>query len=180
MLEIVVIQVRERLCGMFSIGQKVICGNKGVCIIEDITTLDIPGVDKAKEYYILKPIYISASTVYVPVDSALTSMRMILSKKEAQELIRAIPEIPTLEIKNERLLEQDYKACMKTNVCEQWVKLIKTIYERKQERLQAGRKETAIDSKYFRIAEDVLYGELAVALDMERDQISQYIIEQLK
>ncbi len=165
---------------MFSIGQKVICGNKGVCIIEDITTLDIPGVDNSKKYYILKPIYMSASTVYVPVDSALTSIRMILSRKEAQELIHSIPQIPVLEIKNERLLEQDYKACMKTNSCDQWVKLIKTIYERKQKRLQTGRKETAIDSKYFKIAEDVLYGELAVALDMERDQISQYITEQLK
>lgn len=46
-------------------------------------------------------------------------------------------------------------------------------------RLQKGRKETAIDSKYFRIAEEVLYGELAVALDMERDRVSQYIEEQL-
>lgn len=164
---------------MFSIGQKVICSNKGVCIIEDITTLDIPGVDKNKKYYILKPVFISASTVYVPVDSAVTSMRMVLTKKEAQELIRSIPQIPVLEIKNERLLEQDYKACMKTNACEQWIKLIKTIYERKQKRLQTGRKETAIDSKYFRIAEEVLYGELAVALEMERDQIGQYITEQL-
>jgi len=164
---------------MFGIGQKVICSNKGVCIVEDITTLDISGVDKNKKYYILKPIFISASTVYVPVDSATTSMRKILTKEEAQELISDIPQIPVLEIKNERLLEQDYKACLKTNACDQWVKLIKTIYERKQMRLQKGRKETAIDSKYFRIAEEVLYGELAVALDMERDRVSQYIEEQL-
>lgn len=76
-------------------------------------------------------------------------------------------------------MEQDYKLCLKTNECNQWIKLLKTIYERKQMRLQKGRKETAIDSKYFRIAEEVLYGELAVALDMERDRVSQYIEEQL-
>ena len=150
-----------------------------MCIIEDIATLDISGVDKNKKYYILKPVFISASTVYVPVDSAMTSMRKILTKEEAQELIRDIPQIPVLEIKNERLLEQDYKLCLKTNECNQWIKLLKTIYERKQMRLQKGRKETAIDSKYFRIAEEVLYGELAVALDMERDRVSQYIEEQL-
>ncbi len=164
---------------MFGIGQKVICNNKGVCIIEDIATLDISGVDKNKKYYILKPVFISASTVYVPVDSAMTSMRKILTKEEAKELIRDIPQIPVLEIKNERLLEQDYKLCLKTNECNQWIKLLKTIYERKQMRLQKGRKETAIDSKYFRIAEEVLYGELAVALDMDRDRVSQYIEEQL-
>ena len=165
---------------MFSIGQYVICGNKGVCTVEDITTLDISGVDKAKKYYILKPRYVTASTVYVPVDSPATSMRTILTKEEAESLINSIPKIPVLEIKNEKLVEQDYKTCMKSNCCEEWVKLIKTIYERRQKRLQAGRKETAIDGKYFKIAEENLYGELAVALDLERDAVCDYISAQLQ
>ncbi|MBR3825606.1 MAG: CarD family transcriptional regulator [Lachnospiraceae bacterium] len=164
---------------MFSIGQNVICGNKGVCTIEDIATLNISGVDKEKMYYILKPLYMAASRVYVPVDSALTSVRTILTREEAEELIRSIPDIPVIEIKNERLLEQDYKSCMKSNNCTDWVKLIKTIYERKQKRLQVGRKETAIDSKYFKLAEEILYGELSVVLDIERDKVSQYIEAQL-
>ena len=164
---------------MFSIGQNVICGNKGVCTIEDIATLNISGVDKEKMYYILKPLYMAASRVYVPVDSALTSVRTILTREEAEELIRSIPDIPVIEIKNERLLEQDYKSCMKSNNCTDWVKLIKTIYERKQKRLQVGRKETAIDSKYFKMAEEILYGELSVVLDIERDRVSQYIEAQL-
>lgn len=165
---------------MFSIGQKVICGNKGVCTIEDITTLDISGVDKEKKYYILKPEYLVASTVYVPVDSAITSMRVILTREEAEELIQSIPSIPVLEIKNEQLLEQDYRSCLKTNSCTDWVKLIKTIYERRQKRIQMGRRETSIDRKYFRIAEDVLYGELAVVLGLQREQVSQYIISKLQ
>lgn len=165
---------------MFNVGQYVVCGNKGVCTVEDITTLDISGVDKAKKYYILKPRYVTASTVYVPVDSAGTSMREVLTKEEAQELIRSIPEIPIMEIKNEKLVEQDYKACMKSNCCKEWVKLIKTIYSRNQKRLEAGRKETAVDSKYFRIAEENLYGELAVALQMERSEVCNYITEHLQ
>lgn len=165
---------------MFSIGQRVICGNKGVCTVEDITTLDISGIDKAKKYYILKPKYVTASTVYVPVDTAATSMRTILTKEEAEDLIQSIPEIEPLEIKNEKLIEQDYKACMKSNQCSEWVRLIKTIYLRRQKRFQAGRKETAVDSKFCRIAEDNLYGELAVALDMERSEVSKYIADRLK
>lgn len=39
--------------------------------------------------------------------------------------------------------------------------------------------ETAIDSKYFKQAEDILYGELSVVLDIERDRVSQYIEAQL-
>lgn len=165
---------------MFSIGQYVSCGNKGVCTVEKITTLDISGVDKEKMYYILKPCYMAASTVYVPVDSSATSMRPILTKEEAEELIASIPKIPMLTIQNEKFLEQDYRASMKTNRCEEWVKIIKTIYSRKQKRLQAGRKETAVDGKYFKIAEDNLYGELAIALDMQRSEVCDYISDQLR
>ena len=160
---------------MYSIGQYVVCGNKGVCTVEQITTLDISGVDKAKMYYILKPVYAASSTVYVPVDSAMTSMRPILTTQEASKLVEDIPNIPLLEIANEKFAEQNYKECMKSNDCEKWVQIIKTIYDRKQKRLRAGRKETSVDSKYFKLAEEYLYGELAVALNIERSQVCNYI-----
>ena len=35
--------------GVFERGEFVVCGNKGVCSVEDITTLDISGVDKKRE-----------------------------------------------------------------------------------------------------------------------------------
>ena len=165
---------------MYSIGQYVSCVNKGVCTIENVTTLDISGVDKEKMYHILKPCYVAASTVYVPVDSPATSMRPILTKEEAQELIAMIPDIPMLTIENEKFVEQDYKAALKTNRCEEWVKIIKTIYARKQKRLQAGRKETAVDGKYFKFAEENLYGELAIVLGMQRNEVFEYISEYLK
>ena len=68
--------------------------------MEQITTLDISGVDKQKMYYILKPCYMAASTVYVPVDSSATSIRAILTKEEAEALIASMPGIPILTIQN--------------------------------------------------------------------------------
>ena len=160
---------------MFAIGEYVVCGNKGVCVVENITRLDISGVDKEREYYILKPLYLAGSTVYVPVDSPKESMRRVLKKEEAQKLIQTIPRIPLIDITNEKLSEQAYRECMRTNSCEDWVRIIKTIYLRKQKRIQAGRKVTAVDAKYFHLAEESLYGELAVALDMSRDAVEAYI-----
>lgn len=160
---------------MFEIGEYVICGNKGVCRVEDITTLDISGVDKERKYYILKPKYVSGSTVYVPVDSSRESMRKILQPEEARSLISQIPEIPLLTFTDDKLSEQAYKECIKANSCEALVKVIKTIYIRKQKRIQAGRKVTAVDAKYFHLAEESLYGELAVSLGIERDEVEAYI-----
>lgn len=148
-------------------------------MVEDITTLNISGVDKERRYYILKPLYMSGSTVYVPVDTAEESMRRVLSREQADELIQGIPDIPLITITNDKLLEQEYKGCMKTNCCEEWIKIIKTIYLRKQKRLEAGRKVTAVDAKYFRMAEDNLYGELAVSLSMPRETIESYIAEEM-
>lgn len=165
----------ERMVLVFKIGDYVICGNKGVCVVENITTLNISGVDRERNYYILKPLYMAGSTVYVPVDSPRESMRKVLERGEAQRLIEAIPEIPLLTITNDKLSEQMYRECIRTNDCAELVKIIKTIYLRKQKRIQAGRKVTAVDAKYFHMAEDNLYGELAVALDMSRDEVEDYI-----
>lgn len=162
---------------MFGVGEYVICGNKGVCVVESITTLNLTGVDREREYYILKPLYVPGSTVYVPVDSPKESMRRVLEREEAQKLVETIPEIPMLVITNDRLLEQMYKDCIRTNDCADLVKIIKTIYVRKQKRIKAGRKVTAVDAKYVHLAEDNLYGELAVALDMSRKEVENCIAE---
>lgn len=164
---------------MFKKGEYVVCGNKGVCLVEDVTTLNISGVDKEREYYILKPIYVTGSTVYVPVDATKESIRPVLSRGEAEELIQVIPEIPLLAITNDKLLEQEYKCCMKTNCCKEWIKIIKTIYLRKQKRIEAGRKVTAVDAKYFKLAEDNLYGELAVSLGLSREEMEEYIKKEI-
>ena len=160
---------------MFQKGENVVCGNKGVCRVEDITTLNISGVDKKREYYILIPLYMTASTVYIPVDAAEMSLRSVLTREAAEELVQSIQDIPLINITNDKMLEQAYKNCLKTNSCEEWIRIIKTIYLRRQKRLEAGRKCTAVDTKYFRIAEDCLYGELAVSLGMPRESVESYI-----
>lgn len=160
---------------MFENGEYVAVGNKGVCSVEKVTTLDIAGIDREKMYYILKPVYMPGSTVYVPVDTAEESMRKVLSHEEAEKLIENIPQIPLIPVTNDKLLEQEYRGCIKTNSCEEWVRIIKTISLRKQKRLEDGRKVTAVDAKYFRIAEEQLYGELAVALDIPRTEVENFI-----
>lgn len=162
---------------MFKVGEYVVCGNKGVCKVEDITTLDIAGVDKERKYYILKPIYQTGSTVYVPVDSSRESMRQVMKTTDAKKLIDTIPDVPLLKIANDKLTEQTYKECLKSGSCEEWVRIIKTIWVRKQARLQAGRKVTSVDAKYFHMAEESLYGELAVALNLSRDAVAEYIAD---
>lgn len=166
---------------MFEKGEYVVCGGKGVCLVEDIATLDISGVDRERKYYILKPLYVTGSTVYLPVDAAKESIRRILSREEANELIQVIPQIPLIAITNEKLLEQEYRTGIRSNRCEEWVRILKTVCARKRKRIEAGRKVTAMDAKYFRLAEDNLYGELSVSLGVPRKEVAEllYIVDEL-
>ncbi len=162
---------------MFQKGDYVICGNNGICSVQDITTLNISGVDKKRQYYLLKPVFQSGSTVYVPLDTAESSIRRAYSRQEADALIKSIPDIPLIPLADEKTLEKTYKEYMHEGSCESWVKLLKTIYLRKQSRILKGSKVTALDSRYFKQVEDFLYGELSVALGISRDQVRDYISE---
>ena len=52
--------------------------------------------------------------------------------------------------------------------------IIKLICDRKEERVRQGRKVTAVDGRYFKLAENLLYGELEVALDKDRGNPQAY------
>lgn len=165
---------------MFKVGRYVVCGNKGVCMVEKITTLDIAGIDKGREYYILKPKYQRGSTVYVPVDASKDSLRSVIGRKEAERLIGAIDDILPIPIPCEKLTEQIYREHLKNGSCEDLLRIIKTIWLRKRQRMEAGRKMTAVDAKYCHMAEESLYGELAVALDIGRDEAAAHIEGELE
>ena len=164
---------------MFQIGEKVVCGSKGVCRVENITTLNISGIDKQRVYYILKPLYMAASTVYVPADHAMEAMRPVLSEDAARDLVERIPQLTLIHVENEKLLEQEYKACLRTDSCAEWLRIIKTTRARKERRQEAGRKMTAVDARYLKIAQDCVYGELAVALSVPREKVEEFVEEQM-
>lgn len=104
-------------------------------------------------------------------------MRLCLTKEEAWNLIKRIPEIPTAWINNEKMREQSYKDAIKANDPEALVAIIKMIYQRKQTRLAQGKKCTATDAKYFQTAENLLYVELGVVLGKPKQEICQTIID---
>lgn len=165
---------------MFTVGDYVVCGNNGICRVQDITTLSITGVDKNRKYYLLKPVFLSGSTVYIPVDTADAAMRRAVSREEALAFIHAIPDIPLIPLADEKTLEKTYKEYIHEGSCVSWLKLIKTIYLRKEKRILNGNKITAVDSRYFKLAEDFLYGELSVALEMTKDEVRDYIVQTIE
>lgn len=86
---------------MFEKGEYVVYGSKGVCRIQEISHVDIPGVDQKRLYYIMHPVQNSGQTLYLPTDSTKAVIRRVMTKEEANRLIHDIPSIKKLEVPNE-------------------------------------------------------------------------------
>ncbi len=165
---------------MFEIGEYIVYGSKGVCKVEDITHLEVPGADKNRLYYVLSQFDDASGKIYVPVDNDKVIMRKVISRDDAENLIQNMPQIEELWVSDDKKREARYKEAMRTCDYREWVSIIKTLYFRKKERTAQGKKVTALDEKYLKIAENELYSELSLILNIPKKQMPDYIREQLE
>ena len=162
---------------MYQIGDYVVKVNSGICRVEDITHLDMPDVDKNRLYYLLIPQEENRTRVYVPTDSESAQIRRVMSEEEAWEMIRAIPGIEETWITDDKQREKTYKEAIRSGQPARLVGIIKNMSLRRMKREAAGRKNTPTDERYFKLAEDYLYTELAFALGKDKGEMRQLISE---
>ncbi len=151
---------------------KYIIYERDVCIIEEVMKKYIKGID----YFILRPLNDKTLKISVPVTSKM--LRNVISFDEANELINNMKNIDVL--KDEKQMENEYKRLLDTRDLNDLVKIIKTTYLRNKERIDNKKKISEKDDNYFNKAEDYLYTELSVALNMKKSEVKKYIIEKLK
>lgn len=163
---------------MFQIDEYVIHMTGGICVVKDIAPLEISGADKNKKYYLLVPVKAQSSKVYVPVDND-SAMRHIITESEALSLIEEIPSIDEVNIDNDKLREAKYKEVIKSCDLRDIVSVIKNLQTRKAKRLEEGKKNTATDDKYSKIAEENLLSELCFVLKRERGAMRDLIFSKL-
>jgi CarD family transcriptional regulator len=165
---------------MFQIGDLVVYGSEGVCRVDKIGVPDIPSINTEKLYYTLSPVYRDGK-VFTPVDTAVF-MRAVISKEEAQEIISRIPDMVAeiYENRNLRMLSDHYEALLKSYDCSVIAQLIKDVYAKREDVLGRGKSLGQTDERYVKQAEDMLFGEFAIALGIEKGAVKGYIEEMLK
>ncbi|MBE6732811.1 MAG: CarD family transcriptional regulator [Ruminococcaceae bacterium] len=164
---------------MLNKGDSVIYGCHGVCTVIDITKKDFGLKLGEKVYYALKPLYQHDSVYYVPIESTHSVIRPIIDRDEVEKLILKIPSIESAWIANEKEREKQYKALLKTCEPVELIRIIKTLFERKRARISDGKKATSVDDRYFKLAEEQLYGELAISLQIDKSEVKEYITQKL-
>lgn len=166
---------------MYQVGDLILYGSTGVCKVADITTQELAGKDKKQLFYVLEPLYQNC-TIFTPVNTTKIFMRPIISKDEAERLIDMIPAIRAEAYHNRALnqLAEHYKAALITHDCSDLIELSMSIYAKKQFAEQQKRKFGVVDEKFMKRAEDLLFGELAAALNIPKDQVPEYIAERVE
>lgn len=157
-----------------------IYGSAGICQVVDVTTMEMDGVPKDHLYYVLRPENGNGGTIFTPVDHTKVVLRRMMTKEEVEDLLGDMPKLETLQISNEKLRENAYRECMKSCDSRELVRMIKTIYLRKKERISCGKKATATDERYLKLAEDSLYSEFSHLLGIPKNEMVDYIQKKIE
>ena len=165
---------------MYQKGDYVVYGTNGPCMVEDVTKLKLPGCDKRRTYYVLRPTKSGKSVIYSPVDNQKVIIRPILNEEEATVLLQEIPEIAYLQIESEKLREETYKTVLHGCDFRRWIGLMKVLCTRRRDRQKQGRKFTTVDERYLKETEDLLGRELSIALGKDMDTVKGLLFSQLE
>ena len=160
---------------MFSVGDKIIYGENGVCTVEKIAPLDMSGASADKLYYHLSPL-IGTGTYFAPVDSN-AFMRPVISREEAEALIDSMESIEPAICTDTRFNHVDafYKELFKQHTCEALVAIVKGLKGRMSDKkTKSSRAESTMKR-----AKDILHGELSIALGIDVAEVENYISARL-
>ncbi len=166
---------------MFQMGDLVVYGSSGVCRVDEVGPMEgAKGGERERVYYRLSLVH-GGGIIYAPVDGAVF-MRPVISAEEAQALIDRIPGIEEEACSefNPRLLTEHYHAVLETHRCEDLIGLIKTLYVKNKNAAQRGKRLGMVDQRYKKQAEDLVYGELAVALNIPYEAVEDYITRRVE
>ena len=163
----------------FKIGDNIVYGAKGVCLIDDIRDMSFFH-ERPQKYYVLKPLFVKQSaTVYVPLENKaqVSRIQKVLSKKEAISLIDHLPITGGEWIEDRNARKDAFNDIVANGSREEILQLISLIYKRAEELSSEGKHLNAQDERILADAKNRMNNEFAIALNMEPEGVIEMIEE---
>ncbi|WP_313584698.1 CarD family transcriptional regulator [Lacrimispora sp.] len=165
---------------MINIGDIIIYGSHGICKVTGLQDMCID--EKIRPYYVLKPVYHTASTVYVSAisDRRKTEIRHILSADEIFSVVKKMSGKDFTWIKDNRKRKEIYGQILADGNRSELLKMIKTLHWHKQElkNISKDRKLQNSDEDFLKYAEKTLCEEFAYVLNIKREEVIPFIYAQ--
>lgn len=102
-------------------------------------------------------------------------IREISTKEELEELIERMPYIQTIQAPNGKVRKELYELAMKAYDDVEWVKVIKSVYLRMEDRRYED-----FEPGYMEKSKQFLYGEIAVRFVLPFNDVEHFVNEAIK
>ena len=163
-----------------NIGDIIIYGSHGICKVTGLQDMCMD--EEIRPYYVLKPVFHTASTVYISIisDRRKTEIRRILSADEIFSLLQNMSGKDLIWIKDNHKRKELYKQILVDGNRSELVKLIKTLHTRQQELKNSNKKLHISDECFLKDAEKTLCEEFAYVLNIKFKEVMPFICEQIE
>jgi len=165
----------------FKVNSYVRYAASGICLVEGITAMTVPGGYRKQDYYVLRPTDNQTSVIYVPVDNPTMTANMlpVPTKEEIEQTVRSISKEELSWIDDRKERAETHKEILRRCDRRELIILAGSLYLRRQELAANGRKLAGSDELTLRQAERLIDNELSFVLGIEPDQIGGYISSRL-
>ena len=128
---------------MFTPGDYVVYSIEGVCRVEEAGRLNVPGLERGRDYYRLTPYY-RGGVIYTPVGGKAT-IRPVMTKTALQALLPELPGLPELTDVPTDIKQQSgfYREILAAHDCRKLLQLCKTIYNKSRSSSPPGAEPSA-------------------------------------
>ena len=165
---------------MYQIGDKVIYGMHGVCLVTD---LEKRIVDKKEVTYLaLEPVGQSGSRFFVPTHNtaAMAKVRPMLTREALEELLSSDVLKEDAWVRDESQRKQLYRELISSCDRQRLLQMISSLYRYRKTQTAAGKKFHMCDENFLRDAEKILSGEIASTLEIPSAEALKYLRNKLK
>ena len=158
---------------MFNIGDLVVYKNASVCKITGIEKIKFG--KEIKDYFILNYYYKDVPTkIMLPVDNC-NQIRKIMSKEDALSLIEMMPKSKNIWVNDNKARKEKFTKIVTDQNKEQLCSLLYTLYNKKKELEDNKKSLNLTDKGFFESTEEIIFGELAASLHIDKNEVLNYI-----
>ena len=172
-------RTREKENKMFQVGDMVCYGTTGAC---QITSHEARRYgDNVQNCFVLKPVFDKSMTICVPDGNPVLMGRMhpVMTRDEILALIRELPNEKVECDTNPDARKQYYNETLKNGDHRELLRMVKSIYNFKKKRHAMGKRLSGFDENAMREAENMLYTEFALVLDIQPKEVVPFIRREL-
>lgn len=163
---------------MYAVNDTVMYGQSGICKITEIC--DKKFGRETQKYYVLRPVYGDNTVIYCPVNSDKVHIRKLLSAEDVLTLIREMPAQQGDWIENDNRRKEQQTEILRRGDHKELIVLIKTLYQKRTETENSGRRFHRADAEVMAQAEKMLYQEFAQVLNISPDEVVPFIVGELE